>query len=286
MKTRQKQYQQILPVTLVLIIGLVLTLTGIMRSGAATPATPEKTAASPAKPRATFVGSETCAQCHEEVQTQLSKHFHGQAMADAEKKGKGYLCEGCHGAGSIHAGDPSTETAVPLKITARNGKGCLSCHALQLSPAKWHRSEHQREGVGCIDCHTSPATAPADQNTSQKDALTVVQNKHGAIQPHGDICKSPPTDTCLTCHGEKLAEFSLPSHHPVQEGRIGCADCHNPHQPMGEEMHKKVCLTCHAEQKGPFRFEHGAIFRESHRCVPGLPSSTWFTQPKSIEVNE
>ena len=40
--------------------------------------------------------------------------------------------------------------------------------------------------------------------------------------------KSPAT--CFQCHLEVKAKFDLPHHHPVLEGKVSCADCHNPHK--------------------------------------------------------
>ena len=40
--------------------------------------------------------------------------------------------------------------------------------------------------------------------------------------------KSPTT--CFQCHTEVRAAFELPHHHPVLEGKVSCADCHNPHK--------------------------------------------------------
>ena len=40
--------------------------------------------------------------------------------------------------------------------------------------------------------------------------------------------KSP--ETCFQCHLEVRAAFALPHHHPVLEGKMGCADCHEVHK--------------------------------------------------------
>ena len=92
-------------------------------------------------------------------------------------------------------------------------------------------------------------------DTPEIDSITTL-----ALQPHGDIQKTPTSDSCLTCHGEKLAE-PISTIAPPGERRAYhlCRIVINPHQPMGKEIQKKVCLTCHAEQKGPMRYEHGAI---------------------------
>jgi DmsE family decaheme c-type cytochrome len=63
------------------------------------------------------------------------------------------------------------------------------------------------------------------------------------------------------------AEFSLPQHHPVIEGRMNCVQCHDPH---GGDIFKKAgglamarqnetCAACHREQTRPVIFEHEAM---------------------------
>lgn len=194
------------------------------------------TAPAPAAGAAQYVGTDTCAGCHQEVKEALGKGQHGAAAAAAEAEGRGHLCEGCHGPGSRHADAPTDkQISTGLRNTARNGTGCLSCHDPRLSPVRWRLSEHKRAGIACVDCHGQRA------------------------QPHGDLTRRPTSDRCLSCHANKRAEFSLTSHHPVREGRLDCVDCHNPHQPMGREMQHDICVPCHTDRRGPFVFEHGAL---------------------------
>jgi predicted CXXCH cytochrome family protein len=37
------------------------------------------------------------------------------------------------------------------------------------------------------------------------------------------------SDTCALCHQQQRAEFQRRSHMPLPEGKMSCADCHNPH---------------------------------------------------------
>jgi DmsE family decaheme c-type cytochrome len=83
--------------------------------------------------------------------------------------------------------------------------------------------------------------------------------------------------TCFQCHLEVRASFELPHHHPVLEGKMSCADCHNPHKGraikgggtsiqqtlvgggiafLGEN---ETCFQCHTAQRGPFVYEHEAL---------------------------
>jgi predicted CXXCH cytochrome family protein len=44
-------------------------------------------------------------------------------------------------------------------------------------------------------------------------------------------------ERCLTCHQTQRAQMSLPYHHPLREGKMGCVDCHNPHGgPAGDNL--------------------------------------------------
>ncbi|MHB9024830.1 MAG: cytochrome c3 family protein [Armatimonadota bacterium] len=233
-------------------------------AGAATTAKPAAT------PKATYVGTDTCVMCHEDTKAPLDKHFHGQAMAAKEKAGKGYLCEGCHGPGSAHAEDPGETTATPLKRFAQQGTGCLQCHNTRISHAKWQRSAHRREKVGCIGCHGEYLMPAADQSRkAQRPDSAAHKLQKPVVKPHEILNRTPSTDNCLVCHGEKRAEMAMPSHHPVKENRITCADCHDPHGPQDEKMKRDVCVTCHAKQHGPFRYEHAAITagRLTDACV-------------------
>ncbi len=76
--------------------------------------------------------------------------------------------------------------------------------------------------------------------------------------------KSP--QACFVCHLDKQAEFNLPFHHPVTEGKMNCTDCHDPH---GNDIMKPrqiaiagmngTCSQCHKEQSMPYIFSHEAL---------------------------
>ena len=249
MSKKHERYYFPLLVALICAAGLVATsLLGMGQGQAQTPK---------AKPAAAFVGSETCTECHEEPHEQLTKSPHGLAMIAAEQAGRGRLCEGCHGPGSFHAEDPSAETAAPLKKNARTGEGCFQCHDKKLSHTDWKRAEHQRHGVGCMECHGETRTLTSPPKVVK--GAQAAKATEPAPFNHAAFTRKPSADACLSCHNSQRAEFAMPSHHPVQEGRIGCADCHDPHKPMTERAKREVCITCHAKQRGPHLYAHGAI---------------------------
>lgn len=61
------------------------------------------------------------------------------------------------------------------------------------------------------------------------------------------------------------------SHHPMQEGKIKCTDCHTPHGGFGKKMVRAdstpdLCFKCHAEKRGPFAFEHPPVVENCATC--------------------
>ncbi len=265
---QQLVIQRLCLVALIVVIAVVVTMLDSRTCSVHSqePAnTPPAAAAQPA-PKADFVGSETCQGCHDaEITAHLQKNFHGLMLAKLETAGKGRLCEGCHGPGSLHAGDPSAATAAPLKLAAANGAGCLSCHQTKLSTAKWRMSEHLKNGVGCEQCHMVPeATKPTQAKTPGAAPMAA---KKAAPQPHAVLTRTPSSEACLSCHQSLRGQLSLPSHHLIKEGVVSCASCHDPHAPMGEKIKRDTCLQCHARQRGPHVYEHDKAKGLSDGCL-------------------
>ena len=149
-------------------------------------------------PGATYVGSEACAQCHDEISHGFVSATHNHLKAPGENA-KNVGCESCHGPGSVH-------------VAAGGGPGTI-------------------------------------------------------VNPR----KSP--ETCFQCHLDKKAQFNLPSHHPVLEGKVSCGDCHDPHKGSaikagGTELmgQNEICAKCHTQQLGPFVFQHEAMREGCTTC--------------------
>ncbi len=157
--------------------------------------------APPMIPNAKFVGSETCAPCHEKETKDFKLTSHARVtIPDPKGKRENVGCESCHGPGSLH-----------VEAGGERGKFIV--------------------------------------NPSRKP------------------------DACFQCHLDKQAQFNLPYHHPLKEGRMTCINCHNPH---GENVKlakglfvgrvNQNCAQCHREQAGFHVFEHPALREGCTTC--------------------
>ncbi len=223
---------------LVLTLGAgILTATALAAPGAKRQDAAPAQASAPAASE--FVGSETCATCHEEV----SKKFEGNPHTKmALMHGKeGVTCENCHGAGKAHVdgGGDTTKIFNPAKHSTKEVDAkCETCHAG--SHPDFDRSPHAKANVGCISCH----------------------DIHGNKE---SLLKAPQPQLCFQCHSDVKPAFNMPFHHKVNEGLISCSDCHDPHGTFENKNLKStadqnaVCTKCHAETRGPFVFEHAPV---------------------------
>jgi DmsE family decaheme c-type cytochrome len=190
---------------------------------------------------ADYVGSETCAECHDKVAADLKMTPHGKAgFAELAEHG----CETCHGPASEHVNNPDDESARPSinRLSAgETSKMCTGCHAAG-TQLFWQGSAHERRGLDCTSCHGI-----------HEYGSTVAQLK-----------KADLSENCFECHKNVRLDTRKTSHHPIREGRIGCSDCHNPHGTPTDSMLTAAsvndqCYECHAEKRGPFLWEHAPV---------------------------
>lgn len=194
----------------------------------------------------TYVGTETCVTCHDDKEASLQGTPHGQA---GFSKLSPLGCEACHGPGSEHADDPDNEALQPKLANwsaDRRSEICTSCHTGG-KQFLWSGSAHATQGISCTDCHSV----------------------HSPVSENSQLQRASETEQCLSCHKDVRADLWKNSHHPVREGRMSCADCHNPHGGQGPKMLQQAsvndqCYECHTEKRGPFLWEHAPV-RES--CV-------------------
>ncbi len=145
-------------------------------------------------------------------------------------------------------------------------KACADCHAniTKVFPSSPHARVHLEGGHGqgqhgCEACH-GPAS------------------KHVAVGGAGRVkfIVNPGKDpqACYQCHLSVNAEFHLPQHHPVTEGKMNCVQCHDPHgldimkpaHGFGLARLNETCGNCHREQTRPFTFEHAALREGCTSC--------------------
>jgi DmsE family decaheme c-type cytochrome len=190
--------------------------------------------------------SEACADCHEVLAPAFNQTYHGRAWAGMNSDSS---CQSCHGSTDKHLNDPSKETIISFsksggKSVAELNKQCLDCHVSSSMLSFWEVGSHNRNDVACASCHT------IHSSQSSVDQLTV----------------------CFTCHRSKRGQISKISHHPIEEGKVQCSDCHNPHG--AESAHgmikaenvNQLCYKCHADKRGPFVYEHPPVEENCTIC--------------------
>ena len=213
-------------------------------SSATAPSAQPAPAAAPAE-AATEVGATVCASCHTERADAFKKSWHARKMPAMKGVDSEKTCESCHGPGSLHVaagGDKANPGFATVKISAEaTNDRCLACHN-QRAIINWKVGTHNQQGLACATCHK--------------------------IHEAGASAPKPKSEVCLTCHQKKRMEINLPFHHPIAEGKMECADCHNPHggdfRNLAAESVNETCAKCHAEKLGPFQQEHPPV---AENCV-------------------
>jgi predicted CXXCH cytochrome family protein len=143
-------------------------------------------------------------------------------------------------------------------------KSCLECHpqitrAFPASPhSRLHyESANMRELTGCESCH-----GPGSRHVAVGGGRRLIHNPG----------KDPKA--CFNCHLQTHAEFNLPQHHPVLEGKMNCVQCHDPHgmdimkpaRGLAMARLNESCSQCHREQTKPHVFEHEALREGCTSC--------------------
>ena len=148
--------------------------------------------------------------------------------------------------------------------TFAGNASCVDCHVkytrvFAASPhARLHVETAKMAGSsGCESCH-----GPGSKH------IAVGGGRRFIVNPGKD------PQACLACHVETQAEFNLPQHHPVREGKMSCVPCHDAHgfdimkQAGGLAMARRneQCAGCHREQTKRVVFEHEALREGCTSC--------------------
>lgn len=202
-------------------------------------------ALNPAFAGATFVNdTATCATCHGDYLEAYGKTKHAKAFAAKSPDGTGE-CESCHGPRSKHIENPTAE----LKVVEARPQSlvCAQCHEGGARMG-FKAGAHLNADVSCQSCHT--VMTPMSERALLKTAKA--------------------TDTCYTCHAEVRTDINKMSHHPVREGRMDCASCHNVHGSTPSLLTKATvndtCFVCHTEKRGPYVWEHAPVRENCATC--------------------
>ena len=197
--------------------------------------------------------SKACVKCHDSDDLpDMSRSAHAVA-ADVRTPS----CISCHGPSLTHVNKPEgvSERPAPDRSFSRNGGApasernatCLSCHDRDAKRALWRGSQHDSADVVCSSCHK-------------------VHTNHDKV-----LAKATQAEVCYACHKEQRAQLQRPSRHPIPEGKMTCADCHNVHGSTGPKLAKRdstndTCYTCHAEKRGPFVHAHEPVTQDCASC--------------------
>lgn len=214
-----------------------------------------------------YVGTETCAACHEAQFKSFEGTKHGKLHTVSSWKGKVVGCETCHGPGKAHVEGSGDVTKI-ISFKKRDAKAiaetCLTCHAGKETHNNFRRGEHWRNNIGCTECHTAHGPAPGNFRAGSSSFPGDVSAQNPG-QATAKMLTSNEPQLCMSCHNEMKAQFSKPFHHKVLEGTMKCSDCHNPHGGFEQKQAKlavgadAACVKCHTNKQGPFVFEHGPL---------------------------
>ena len=262
-----------------------------------------------AEEKATYVGPDACKKCHSKVVKEWEFTAHRKLLFNEKDSDKGCeACHG-PGSLHIEGGGDTDKIIRPSALKPdQSAAVCLKCHT-QEHVTLWPSSLHARAKLSCTNCHDShspsthnlskdlengkieleglsraikeaelAAAGPAQGSDEQTKALAKVaelkaernallKEVKGAETAYN---RSAEPQMCYSCHKAQQVQSKLPSHHPLNEGKVKCSDCHNPHGgPNGmlrEESVVQTCYRCHAEKEGPFVYDHPPVSEDCTIC--------------------
>jgi DmsE family decaheme c-type cytochrome len=187
---------------------------------------------------AEFVGTEGCAECHEDVTKGFTMATHSWLKSP---EGLNIACESCHGPGSLHVESGGERDLI---VNPRKSpETCFQCHLDKRGEFSLPYSHPVLSGkMSCSDCH-NPHKGPALIG--------------------GGTMLASENDTCTTCHKAQQGPFVFEH----EASREGCTTCHNPHGTVNNKMltarNANLCLKCHVQ-------EH----RQGEIIIGGAPHGT------------
>jgi predicted CXXCH cytochrome family protein len=164
-----------------------------------------------------------CIGCHqsdpvkEMFRTRHADSKHPDTPASKEE------CEACHGPSEAHSNFPLQIRNFRFGDDSPNSKkeqnqACLRCHESIASEVK-AGAMHKESELSCASCHTMH---------TQNDPL---------------LDHSQTALICVNCHTEKQPQQQVKGLHLIENGRVTCLDCHNPHAKLNDA----TCTHCHEQ---------------------------------------
>lgn len=194
----------------------------------------------------TYVGSQACQACHEDIYNGFQKSPHFVVEGDKKRGWQGKACESCHGPASTHSESADVaQVRNPGKLAAAQAdRVCLSCHLNSPTHISRLQSSHAKNNVSCVGCHAV--------------------HRNG---PNGMVARTAPAinQQCAGCHTGEWTSFQRPYGHKLSQGAMSCVDCHDPHgSVLPKSMqtfagNERGCFRCHGDKRGPFTFEHAPV---------------------------
>lgn len=196
-----------------------------------------------------YAGSQSCAQCHQDIFSEWQGTRHAQAFSapifqrDWSELGNQVSCLECHSTGYDEQTGKYSEAGVtceachghflpdhpeaPMPITP-NVDLCGTCH--KTTTDEWRASAHGQQGIQCQACHNPHSQQP------KADSVTAL---------------------CTTCHQERGGSFTHSTH---ANAGLECSNCHmytsprttDPIQGLVPTGHtfsvgSDACIACHQD---------------------------------------
>jgi DmsE family decaheme c-type cytochrome len=222
-----------------------------------------------AKADSDYVGSETCAGCHEDQHKRFKNTVMGKIFANPRTAAEKLGCESCHGAGKAHVEAGGGKETIPIRFgkeskqsAEEQNAACVQCHSKGMQMF-WKGSPHEMRSMTCVGCHTVKAEKKTSMSAEARFTDPLTTNK--------TFTKNSQTELCLQCHQMRRAQLQRSSHMPFREGKVTCTSCHNPHgtpnpKQLIQATTNENCFSCHAERRGPFLWEHPPVMENCSNC--------------------
>ena len=174
--------------------------------------------------KATYVGTDTCASCHDKEYKEYKLSTHYRIFVKDDTTGA-EGCETCHGPGSIHV-DNGGGIGVGIINPKKDPEICFTCHIDKKMQFRLPYHHPVLEGkMSCTDCHDA----------------------HGIdVRPWNATSEQDMNEVCFKCHTDKRGPYIFP-HDALKEG---CTSCHQVHGSVNDKMlvarDVNLCLRCHA----------------------------------------